>query len=288
MIMKTNIYKTTIAFFMLQSVLIVILLNNNYMKNSDYLQSSLSEWVELLLGLVIVLMNLGAVIIARILYLSGIEAEQLKTTALKYNHMLTQNRIYQQHHHDLKNHLTVILGLLSQEKLTELRDYLQSYLNTVNDALLRINSGLDELDILLSAKIQDAKRNETEVKLIIRDPIQCSSKKVLDLVAIVGNVVDNALEAVKSLKPSQREATWSIRKDPVDYIFEFSNPLLLANQTAEGDFFEEGFGTKGEGRGHGLSITKKLTEKMEGTIRIDTSKGQFKVIIEIPRHKLER
>lgn len=100
--MKTNIYKTTIAFFMLQSVLIVILLNNNYMKNSDYLQSSLSEWVELLLGLVIVLMNLGAVIIARILYLSGIEAEQLKTTALKYNHMLTQNRIYQQHHHDLK------------------------------------------------------------------------------------------------------------------------------------------------------------------------------------------
>lgn len=285
--MKINTYKAAIIFFMSQSVLIVILLNNNYMKDRGYLQTTFSELIELLLGLVIVVLNLFAVIIARKLYRSGIEAEQLRVAALKYNHVLTQNQLYRQHHHDLKNHLTVVLGLLNKEKLSELREYLQIYLNTLNDVLFKTSSGLDELDILLSAKIQEAKKQEIEVSLTIIDTIQCSRKNTLNLVAIIGNVADNALEEVKKLEPSQRKVIWTIRKDPVDYIFEFLNPLLLPNQTSAGDFFEEGFSTKGSDRGYGLSITKKLTEKMGGTINIDTSKEQFKVTIEIPRHKLE-
>ncbi|MCB8814761.1 sensor histidine kinase [Desulfosporosinus shakirovi] len=285
--MKTNIYKTATTFLIVQSVLMVILLNNNYMKDYGYLQSILSEWIELLLGLIILLLNLVAVVIAWRLYRSGIEAEELKTRALKYNHMLTQYQIYREHHHDLKNHLTVVLGLLTQEKFPELREYLQVYLSTVNDALLKTNSGLDELDILLSAKIQAAKRQKTEVLLTILGTILCRRKNISNLVAAIGNLLDNALEAVKELEPSQRKVTWSIRKDPIDYIFEFSNPLLLSKQTTKWDFFEEGFSTKGRDRGHGLSITRRLIKKMEGTITVDTAKGQFKVIIEIPRHKLE-
>ncbi|MHB1406207.1 MAG: ATP-binding protein [Desulfitobacteriaceae bacterium] len=52
-------------------------------------------------------------------------------------------------------------------------------------------------------------------------------------------------------------------------------------------FLKEGFSTKQEGRGQGLFIVKKLTEKLGGNVIIDPGDGQFRVTIEIPKHRLE-
>lgn len=49
----------------------------------------------------------------------------------------------------------------------------------------------------------------------------------------------------------------------------------------------EGFSTKQEGRGQGLFIVKRLTERLGGSITIDPIDGKFKLTIEIPRHRLE-
>lgn len=211
--MKTNIYKTAILFFTVQSILIVVLINNNYMKSFSFLQSSNSDLVELFLGLIIVLLNLVAVVVVRNLYFSGLEAERLKTTALKYSNMVEQNQIYRQHHHDIKNHLTVVLGLLTLGKNVELKEYLDSYLNTINDALLKIQTGLDEIDILLSSKVHQAKNKDIQVDLTIAAYLKCSKKSILDLVAILGNVFNNAIEAVQDLDQAQRKIGISFRHD---------------------------------------------------------------------------
>ncbi|MEA4902312.1 sensor histidine kinase [Desulfitobacterium sp.] len=282
-----NIYKTAVAFFAVQSILIVILLNNNYMKDFLYLQS-MGSTMELVLGILIVLLNLVAIIVMRILYLSGLEAEQLKTTALKYNHLVEQNQIYRQHHHDLKNHLTVVLGLLQLGKYTELKEYLVSYLRTVNDTMLKIETGMDEIDVLLSAKVNEAKRKDTQVDLIIGNYIKSSRKNILDLVEILGNIINNALEAVQELDPDERIIKLTFQKDPLDYIFECTNALPKSSPNSPELFLREGFSTKqGEGRGNGLFIVKRLSERLGGSVTIDTSEGQFRIKVEIPRHKLE-
>lgn len=285
--MKINIYKTAVSFFAIQSILIVILLNNNYMKRLGYLQSMNSE-MELLLGIIIILLNLVAIIIIRKLYLSGLEAEQLKTTGIKYEYMVEQNHIYRQHHHDLKNHLTVVLGLLQLGKYTELKEYLDYYLRSVNDTMVKIESGIDEIDVLLSSKVLEAKRKDIHIDLTLASYTKCSKKNLLDLVAIIGNVINNALEAVQDLDQSKRRVNINFQKDPLDYIFELTNPLPQTSPNSPEIFLKEGFTTKQEGgRGNGLFIVKRLTEKMEGSVAIETSNGLFKIRIEIPRHKLE-
>lgn len=282
-----SIYKTAVAFFAVQSILIVILLNNNYMKDFLYLQS-MGSTMELVLGILIVLLNLVAIIVMRILYLSGLEAEQLKTTALKYNHLVEQNQIYRQHHHDLKNHLTVVLGLLQLGKYTDLKEYLESYLRTVNDTMLKIETGMDEIDVLLSAKVNEAKRKDTQVDLIIGNYIKSSRKNILDLVEILGNIINNALEAVQELDPDERMIKLTFQKDPLDYIFECTNALPKSSPNSPELFLQEGFSTKqGEGRGNGLFIVKRLSERLGGSVTIDTSERQFRIKVEIPRHKLE-
>ncbi|NLI90689.1 MAG: GHKL domain-containing protein [Peptococcaceae bacterium] len=284
--MKINIYKTSILFLIIQSLLIVLLLNNNYMKRFSFFQSSNSNFVDMAFGLLILVLNLIALVVVRYLYISGLEAERLKLTSLKHAHMVEQTRIYRQHHHDLKNHLTVVMGLLKLGKYPELNDYLESYLDTVNDALLKIETGLDEIDVLLSSKIQLAKNKDIRVELKNVASLRSSKKHVLDLVTILGNVLNNALEAVEDFDSPMRKVCISIQRDPLEYIFEISNPMLLSN-ISDADYFREGFSTKQEGRGQGLFIVKRLTERLDGNVSINCSDGIFKVTIEIPRHRLE-
>lgn len=285
--MKKNAYNTAAFFFTIQSILMVILVNNNYMKKYSFLQFYYPELVELFFGIIILCLNLVAVIVVRNLYLSGLEAQQLKTTALKYTHIVEQNRIYRQHHHDLKNHLNVVLGLLTLGKYDELKDYLNSYLRTIDGDLLIIETGLDEIDVLLSSKYYLAKSKAIQLNLTIAANINCSRKYIMDLVSILGNLLDNALEAVEGLEQPEPLVSVHFRQDPLEYIFEIANPHSTPSPSEPEIFLKEGFSTKQEDRGQGLFIVKRLTERLGGSVAINAGDGQFRVTIEIPKHRLE-
>lgn len=285
--MKKNVYYTAILFFTTQSILITILLNNNYMKQYSFFQLNDPDGVELFLGLIILCLNLVAVIVVKKLYLSGLESERLKITALKYAHLVEQNQIYRQHHHDLKNHLNVVLGILTLGKYEELRDYLNSYFHTIDEGVLTIDTGLAEIDVLLSSKLALAKSKEIQVKLTITANLRCSRKHILDLVAILGNVLDNALETVLKLDKPQPPVSIHFWQDPLEYIFEIANSMPTSSRCAPELYFKEGFSTKQEGRGEGLFIVKRLTEKLGGRVSVDPGGGYFRLTLEIPKHRLE-
>ncbi len=285
--MRINIYKTAILFFIIQSLLIVLLLNNNYMDRFSFLQSFRSAWADSVFGLLILLFNLVAIVVARYLYITGEEAERLKNASLKHAHMVEQHRIYRQHHHDLKNHLTVIMGLLNLEKYNNLKDYLESYLHTVDDALLKVHTGVGEVDILISSKIEIVRSKGIRIGFNIAARIECSKKNILNLVIIMANVLDNAIEAVQDLDQPLRKISISIEQDQLDYIFIVINPLLSTGLFTPEQFLLEGFSTKHDGRGQGLFIVKGLIERLEGSVYIETRNDQFKITIEIPKHKLQ-
>ncbi|UWG98551.1 GHKL domain-containing protein [Dehalobacter sp. DCM] len=285
--MKINIYKAAVIIFVTQALINVILQNNNYMKSYAILQPVYVEWLELILGLVIVLLNLAGVVIIRTLYRKGLEEEKLRSAELKYAGIIEKNQIYRQHHHDLRNHLTVIDGFVHLGKYTELREYLDSYIDSIDDVLLKVNTGVDEVDILLSTKIQEAKQKNVEITLQLNTKITCSKRNIVNLIAIIGNLLNNAIEAVQELDPDLKRVEIIFNADPLEYIFEFTNPLSANEMIPYRNLGAEGFSTKGEDRGQGLTIVRKLAERMKGSIDIDTAGQQFRITIAIPKHHLE-
>lgn len=98
--------------------------------------------------------------------------------------------------HDIKNHLSVLDGLLAGGKLREGRAYLQKLETACSRLSFPCQTGSPVVDILLSEKLSLAKTGgiETDVSLLLPNP--CGIDE-FDLCVIFANALDNALSACR-------------------------------------------------------------------------------------------
>ncbi|MGB9679608.1 MAG: sensor histidine kinase [Thermoanaerobacteraceae bacterium] len=284
--MLKNIYKNAIMLYTVQMIFIVMLLNNNFMKSLDIYQPANKEGFEIILGIIIFILNIVSIFVLRALYLRSKEEQQFLISKIKFKFIEEQNKIFRQNRHDLKNHLIIIAQLLKENKLTKLEEYLNSYLDEIDKSLISINTGINEIDILLYSKISSAKQKGINVDFKCTTIIKLSKKNILDLISIMGNIFDNAIEATEDLKGG-KYIKINICEDPIDYIIKISNNFKNENKINELEVFDEGFTTKeGNDRGEGLKIVKKLVEKYHGEVKVNINDSEFYIQIELPKFAL--
>ncbi len=160
--------------------------------------------------------------------------------------------------HDIKNHLSVLSGLLNNERLEEGREYLKK-LNIISDSLsFPCHTGNPVVDILLGEKLGLAKSGGIAVQVSLDLP---GTGRIddLDLCVIFGNALDNAVTACRSV---QGEKSIVIRGE------------------RQGDFYMLGFENTcaGEGQPHvgtGLANIRSVAEKYRGAMLMEKAHGQF-------------
>ena len=97
--------------------------------------------------------------------------------------------------HDIKNHLSVLDGLLRSGKLEEGREYLKK-LDTVSESLsFPYQTGNPVVDILLGEKLGLAKEIAAEVSLVLPKPCGIDD---FDLCVLFANALDNAITACRA------------------------------------------------------------------------------------------
>ena len=108
----------------------------------------------------------------------------------------------------------------------------------------------------------------------------------VDLYAILGNAMDNAIEAVEKFEDTEkRQIDVMIYKQQNFLIMNFINPI------AEKLVFDEDLPvtTKGDKRFHGFGLRSiwHLVKKYDGTLNISEEDGCFslKILIPIPNEK---
>lgn len=106
--------------------------------------------------------------------------------------------------HNLHNHLAAISGLAEQGQNTELIEYVKKLTINVRAQEAGINSGHPIIDALINNKLYLSQHYHIKTEVHIRLPKVLEIDK-MDLTIILGNLLDNSLEACNKLPKEQRE-----------------------------------------------------------------------------------
>ena len=158
--------------------------------------------------------------------------------------------------HDIKNHLSVLDGLLRSGKLEEGREYLKG-LEAVSESLsFPYQTGNPVVDILLGEKLGLAKEIAAEVSLVLPKPCGIDD---FDLCVLFANALDNAIAACRAN--------------------DGANTLRISGKQ-QGDFYMLTFENTCSDEpvppaGTGLSNIRAVAEKYRGALMTEQTGGRF-------------
>lgn len=192
--------------------------------------------------------------------------------------------------HEFTNKLYVLSGLLQLGKFSEAIDMIQKE-STVLKSQNRIVFDQirdPKVQAILLGKISKASEKKINFTVDENSSIEPLPEhiKVSQLATMIGNVIDNAFEAVEMLKET-KEPTVSFFAIDIghDIVFEVSdNGVGIADEQID-LIFEKGFSMKGkEKRGYGLANVKEAVRELGGIIEIkNRDKGGTIFTITIPK-----
>lgn len=184
--------------------------------------------------------------------------------------------------HDYHNHIQSIKAMRAMGKDSELSDYLDNLEKDLDSIDIAIRTGNVGLDAILSSKVSIARKNSIEVNCTAKVP---GELKITDvhLCAIVGNLMDNAIEACEKIPLGRNGlATRFIRI----YIGLFKNQLYISitNSTnvKKRQRVTELVTSKIGEHGFGLRRIDKLVDKYDGYVNRKNEPGVFATEIMLP------
>lgn len=95
--------------------------------------------------------------------------------------------------------------------------------------------------------------------------------KVSHLITILGNIIDNAFDAVSERE--EKECFFLCYDIGHDIVFEVIDSGVGIPAEKMTTIFQKGFSTKGNDRGYGLANVKEMVDLLEGTIEIQNEKN---------------
>lgn len=181
--------------------------------------------------------------------------------------------------HDFINHLQAVYGLIQTSHFSEAREYIQKLWKETRDVSGIIQLKWPEVSALLHRKIAQSAAQQTVMDLDLQTSLAMINMKPYHINVILGNLIDNALEAVIHLSPEERMVALSITEENEAFRMDISNTGPPPGEEVIERFFEPGYSTKGKGRGHGLSSVNETLSKYGGSVSFMSNPVTFRVSI---------
>ncbi|MDR1395792.1 MAG: sensor histidine kinase [Deltaproteobacteria bacterium] len=227
------------------------------------------------------------------------EVTRLAEQITGFNHLLNALRA---NTHEFKNQLHVILGLLHSGAYEEAKKYITLNGQVHSEALTTIAKNIENraLGALILGKINQC--HELGIRMNIlsdsRIPRHSLFLPTKGLITIVGNLVENAADAIKAAGGHDPRRTTELGEDDAHeislFIYEDDKSLLISvDDSGIGCTADEirqmenpGYTTKGPGRGMGLSLIRAVVSAHHGQFSIDSDKGvgtSMELVFRVPR-----
>ena len=179
-------------------------------------------------------------------------------------------------YHDLHNHIEAIYQCLLQGETEEAARYCEDLRAPVREISQTVWTGDKALDYLISSKLALAEQERIKTKVNIEYPHNTNIRSV-DLTTILGNLLDNALEAVQTAPNDLRFLNLTIRRINAMLIIKVENGYGNAPKREGGKLLT--LKTDKAFHGWGLKSVQTAADRYDGTISTNDKDGIFQSVV---------
>lgn len=192
--------------------------------------------------------------------------------------------------HEFMNRLHVILGMVKMGYYDKLASYINQIVKHRHEEVGMVTKNIKDpaLSGFVLGKLSYAR--EAGVELTISSthslPEPKNTETTHELITILGNLVDNAIDAVRTSPEKRINVKLDFLIDSQTLKLEVSDTGSGIKETVFSSIFQKGFSTKGQNRGYGLYLVKQSIDKLGGTLTVDSFKGRGTTFyVDIPYEK---
>lgn len=279
---RSRPYFMLLSLVLLQIVLFMILFSHIFVKPIP------APTLQIMFIASVILFVLITVKIMQIIACSRIEGmyQSQDTYIRDLTHMFASIRGQR---HDFANHVQVMYSMLALKKYEQLQTYMEEVVHEIqstNVAIVDLPS--PALAALVQAKAAIAADKKIRFDYLIHTTsLTFNSVTCIDLVRIIGNLVDNAFDEVVKLPEHQRgvHLEMYVHRDEL-YITVMNQGNQLTSETIS-QIFQPGYTTKSEGHmGLGLANVLERVRSYNGKVSVDSDIDRGVVFtIKIPEIK---
>ncbi|GAE26623.1 sensor kinase [Halalkalibacter wakoensis JCM 9140] len=247
---------------------------------------------ELLIGNHIVLVNRVPIFYEGTL-IGAVSTFRNKTEIEKLTKELTRVKQYadalRAQTHEFSNKMYTILGLIQLERHEEAVDFIRRESNIQQKWIRFLVEKVPDplINAILLGKLNQANEQRVQLTINPESKMMCrlSDQKRDALVTVLGNLLNNAIEEVKSHPETEREVSLFFTDIGDEVLFEIEDAGKGVPRELELEIFKMGFSTKeGTHRGVGLALTKQILEEIGGDIFLEESElGGACFVVTIPK-----
>jgi two-component system, CitB family, sensor histidine kinase MalK len=178
--------------------------------------------------------------------------------------------------HEFMNKLHVILGMVHIGHYEKLADYINEIVGHQKTEIGFISQKIKDpvLAGFLIGKLSYARESGADLSITSSQPLPKPADSAIthELITMVGNLIDNAIEAVAHCAEKK-----------IDVDFDYGDDILTVEVKDTGtgmsderqtEIFQKGFSTKGENRGLGLHLVSQAIKRVEGELMITSQPGK--------------
>lgn len=193
------------------------------------------------------------------------EMQVLKTNLEQVADLLNSLQI-QKHEHT--RHIQTLQAMLYLGELEKATEYIEGISESYWHAVDIVQVGHPAVTALLNSKKQVAQTRGVDFDFSVKCNLAGMRIRAWDFCSILGNLVDNALEAVVT-EPFNRVVTVEIKMTDEFFVIYVYNTGPRITKFEQSHIFKPGYTTKkSDGRGYGLYVVKKLVDSYGGTIKV--------------------
>lgn len=264
--------------FGLSSMIIIILSTTMYLTQTEKIEYNVNIFM-LLFFLIMLVMIL--VIYFTLMYMMKSEQKKKELALIEqqnkmlYNNMIEQERtfkLWKQSIHDYKHKMLAMDSLLDENNYAEIHNIIKNEINLFRDKAFFISTGNKMVDIILNSKMSIA--NENNIKFTFNVMLGKELKTDdLDLSVILGNLLDNAIEAVRNEEEKLVHVQMNFIKDMIAIkVINTCTKASIPSDTTKADK---------ELHGIGLKSVQRCVEKYDGNFSLELKNGCVTALVTI-------